>query len=251
MNTIFMNSENSKTSEYYVLVLKLTDKLDIRRGQKSVALSNLSIYYTWKNIKSSYNNNKFKISAPTWSDEFELPDGSYSISDIQDYFEYILKKHSENVDNPSIRIYVNKIENRITFKIKNGYYLELLTPEAMTLLRSTESKITQDKNGEQVPHLEVVELVLAHCNIINNYYQRDSTILYTFVPNKLFGSLLEISPTNNILLKTFNSEFQEIKIWFTDQTSQLFEVENKINLILIFKSIDKMQFPLYKNVLFN
>ena len=251
MNTIFMNSENSKTSEYYVLVLKLTDKLDIRRGQKSVALSNLSIYYTWKNIKSSYNNNKFKISAPTWSDEFELPDGSYSISDIQDYFEYILKKHSENVDNPSIRIYVNKIENRITFKIKNGYYLELLTPETMTLLRSTESKITQDKNGEQVPHLEVVELVLAHCNIINNYYQRDSTILYTFVPNKLFGSLLEISPTNNILLKTFNSEFQEIKIWFTDQTSQLFEVENKINLILIFKSIDKMQFPLYKNVLFN
>ena len=123
MDTIFMNSENSRTSEYHVLVLKLADKLDLRRGQKSVALSNLSIYYTWKNIKSSYNNNKFKISAPTWSDEFELTDGSYSISDIQDYFEYILKKHSENVDNPSIKIYVNKIENRVTFKVKNGYYL--------------------------------------------------------------------------------------------------------------------------------
>ena len=119
MDTIFMNSENSRTSEYHVLVLMLTDKLDLRRGQKSVTLSNLGIYYTWKNIKSSYNNNKFKISAPTWSDEFELPDGSYSISDIQDYFEYILIKHSENVDNPSIRIYVNKIENRITFKTKN------------------------------------------------------------------------------------------------------------------------------------
>ena len=119
-----MNSENSRTSEYHVLILKLTDKLDLRSGQKSVALSNLRIYYTWKNIKSSYNNNKFKLSAPAWSDEFELPDGSYSISDIQDYFEYILKKPSENVDNPSIRIYVNKIENRITFKIKNGYYLE-------------------------------------------------------------------------------------------------------------------------------
>ena len=118
MDTIFMNSENSKTSEYHVLVFKLTDKLDRRRGQKTVALSNLSIYYTWKNIKSSYNKNKFKISAPTWSEEFELLDGSYSISDIQDYFEYILKKHSESVDNPSIRIYVNKIENRITFKIK-------------------------------------------------------------------------------------------------------------------------------------
>ena len=133
MDTNFMNSENSKTYEYHVLVLKLVDKLDLRRGKKSVALSNLSIYYTWKNMKSSYNNKKFKISAPTWSDEFELPDGSYLISGIQDYFQYILKKHSENVDNPSIKIYVNKIENRVTFKIKTGYYLELLTPERMKL----------------------------------------------------------------------------------------------------------------------
>ena len=206
-----MNSENSKTSELNVLVLKLTDKLDLRRGQKIVALSNLSIYYTWKNVKSSYNNNKFKISAPTWSEDFKLPDGSYSVSDIQDYFEYILKKHSESVDNPSIRIYVNKIENRITFKIKNGYYLELLTPEKMKLLGSTESKITKDKNGENVPHLEIVELVLVHCNL-NNDYQQDSRILYTFVPNKTFGSLLEISPTNQVFLKTFNSECQEVKI---------------------------------------
>ena len=118
-----MNSKSSRTSEYHVLVLKLNDKLDLRRGQKTVALSNLSIYYTWKNIKSSYNNNKFKISAPTWNEEFELPDGSYSISDIQNYFEYILKKHSESVDNPSIKIYVNKIENRITFKIKSKQIL--------------------------------------------------------------------------------------------------------------------------------
>ena len=145
MDTIFTNSENSRTSEYHVLVLKLADKLDLRRGQKSVALSNLSIYYTWKNIKISYKNNKFKISAPTWSDEFELPDGSYSISDIQDYFEYILKKHSESVDNPSIKIYVNKIENRVTFKIRNGYNLELLTPETMKFLGSTES----GKNSER------------------------------------------------------------------------------------------------------
>ena len=209
MDTIFMNSENSRTFEYHVLVLKLTDKLDLGRGQKSVALSNLSICYTWKNIKSSYNKNKFKISTATWSDEFELPDRSYSISNIQDHFEYILKKHSENVDNPSIRIYVNKIENRITFKIKNGYYFELLTPETMRLLGSTESKITKDKNGENVPHLEIVELVLVHCNLVNNNYQQDSRILHTFVLNKPFGSLLEISPKNHIFLKTFNSEFQE------------------------------------------
>ena len=133
MDTIFMNSENSRTSEYYVLMLKINDKLDLRRGQKSVALSNLSIYYSWKNVKSSYNSNKFKISAPTWSEELKLPDGSYSISDIQDYFKYILKRHSENVDNPSIRIDVNKTENRITFRIKNAYYLEFLTPETMKI----------------------------------------------------------------------------------------------------------------------
>ena len=153
MDTIFMNSENSRISEYHVLVLKLTDKLDLRRGQKSVALSNLSIYYTWKNVKSSYNNNKFKIYTPTWSKEFNLPGGSYSISDIQDYSEYILKKHNEVVDNPSIRIHVNETESRITFKIKNTYYLELLTPDVMKLLGSTDSKITKDKNGENVPHV--------------------------------------------------------------------------------------------------
>ena len=185
MDTLFMNSENSKTSEYHVLVLKITGKLDLRRGQKNVALSNLSIYYTWKNIKSSYNNNKFKISASTWSDKFELPDRSHSVSDIQDYFEYILKKNSENADNPSIRIYVNKIEHRITFKIKNGYYLELLTPETVKLLGSIESKITKDKNGEYVPHLENTKLVLVHCNLRNNNYQQGSIKLYTSVPASL------------------------------------------------------------------
>ena len=234
MDTIYINSENSKTSEYHVLVLKLTDKLDLRRGQKTVALSDLSIYYTWKNVKSSYNN-KFKIFAPTWSEEFQLPDGSYSISDIQDYFEYISKKHSESVDNPSIRMYINKIENRVTFKIKNGYYLEFLTPETMKLLGSTESKINKDKNGENVPHLEVVELVLVLGNLVNNDYQQDSRILFTFVPNKSFGSLLEISPTNHVFLKTFNSEFREVKVWFTDQTSKPLELEDKMNITLIIK----------------
>ena len=118
MDTIFMNSENSKTSEPHILKLKLTDKLDLRLDKKAIALSNLSIYYTSNNFKSSHNNNKFKISAPTWNEEFTLPYGLYSISDIQDYFEYILKKHGENTNKPSIQIYVNKIENRIAFKIK-------------------------------------------------------------------------------------------------------------------------------------
>ena len=114
MNTISINSENSKTSKAHVLILQLTNELDLRRGEKVIALSNFSIYYTWKNIKSLYNNNKFKISAPTWNDQ---SDGSYSVSDIQDYFEYTLKNHGESNDNPSVQIYVNKIENSVTFKI--------------------------------------------------------------------------------------------------------------------------------------
>ena len=154
-----MNSENSKTSEPHILKLKLTDKLDLRLDKKVIALSNLSIYYAWNNIKSSYNNNKCAISTPTWNEEFLLPDGFYSISDIQDYFEYILKKHGENTDKPSVKIYTNKIENRIIFKIKDGYSLELLTKETMKLLGSTENKITKDKNGENVPHLVITEVV--------------------------------------------------------------------------------------------
>ena len=105
----------------------------------------------------------------------------------------------------------------------------------MKLLGSTESKVTKDKNGENVPHFEIFELVLIHCNLVNNDYQQDSRILYTFVPNKTFGSLLEISPINHVFLKTFNSEFQEIEIWFTDQTSKPLEVEDGINITLIIK----------------
>ena len=136
-------------------------------------------------------------------------------------------------NNPSIRIYVNKIENRIKFKIKTGYYLELLTPETMKLLGSTKSKITKDENSENVPHLEITEVVLVHCNIVNNDYQQDSRVLYTFVPNKLFGQLLVISPKNSIFLKTFISEFSYIEIWFTDQNSKPLVIEGKINITLV------------------
>ena len=230
-----MNSENSKTSKPHVLTLKLTDKLDLRLDKKVVAISNLSIYYTWKNIKDTYKNNKFKISAPTWNEEFKLLDGSYSVSDIQDYFEYIMKKHGEDIDKPSVMIYVNKIENRVTFKIKNGYSLELLSSETMKVLGSTENKIAKDKNGENVPHLEITEVVLVHCNIVNNDYQQDSRVLQTFVPNKTFGSLLEIFPTNHISLKTINSEYDEIIVWFNDQNSKSLEIEDRINLTMIIR----------------
>ena len=240
MDTIFVNSENSKTSKPYILRLKLTGKLDLQLDKKIIVLSNLSIYYTRNNIKSSYSNNNFKISAPTWNEEFTLPDRSHSVSDIQDYFKYILKKHGENTDKPSIQIYENKTENRITFKIKNGYSLELLTKQTIKLLGSTERKITKDKNEENVPHLEITEVVLVHCNIVNNDYQQESRVLYTFVPNKYFGRLLDISPSDHIFLKT---EYDEIVVWFTDQNSQPLEIEDRINLTIVIKY--------YKNEIFN
>ena len=102
-------------------------------------------------------------------------------------------------------------------------------------MEALKNKITKDKNGENVSHLEITEVVLVHWNVTNIYYQQDSGVLYTFVPNKSFGSLLEISPKNHIFLKTFNSEFQDIRVWFTDQNSQPLEIEDRINLTLVIK----------------
>ena len=120
-------------------------------------------------------------------------------------------------------------------KLKIGWSLELLTKETIKLLGSTENKITKDKNGENVPHLEITEVVLVHSKMVNNDYQQGSRVLYTFVPNKLFGSLLDLSPSNNIFLKTFNSEYDEIIVWFTDQNSNLLEIEDRINLTMVIK----------------
>ena len=126
-----------------------------------------------------------------------------------------------------------KIESPL--KLKLGYYLELLTPETMKLLENTENKINKAKNGENVPHLEITEVVVVHCNVVNNDNQQDSRVLYTFVPNKTFGSLLEVSPKNHTFLKIFHSQFQEIEVWSTNQNSQPIEIEDKINLTLIIR----------------
>ena len=228
-----MNTENSKTNEPHRFKLDLTDKLNLKNPNKNMALANLSIYYTWKNIKSEYNNNKFKISAPTWNDTFDLPHGSYSIADIQDYFEFIIKKHETLTENPSIQIYPNKIKNRIIFKIKTGYKLELLTPETMKLLGSTKKEIDKDKNGENVPKLEFVDVVLVHCNLVKNDYQHISKVLFTFVPDKKFGQLINISLHAFTMINTVNTEFSSVKVWFTDQASKGLGIEDNINLPLI------------------
>ena len=136
-----MNTENNKTNESNKFIYQFTDKLNLKTpNNKNIGLVNLSIYYTWKNIKSAYNNNKFKISATTWNDEFDLPDGSYLISDIQDYFEFIIKKHETLAENPTIKIYPNKIKNRIVFKLRTGYKVELSTPETMKLKGSKKKR---------------------------------------------------------------------------------------------------------------
>ena len=172
-----MNTENSKTNESNKFIYQFTDKLNLKTpNNKNIGLVNLSIQYTWKNIKSVYNNNKFKISAPTWNDAFDLPDGSYSISDIQDYFEFIIKKHETLTENPPIQIYPNKIKNRIVFKIKTGYKLEFLSPKTMKLLRSTKKDVDKDENEEDVPKLETVEVVLVHFNLVSNSYQQASKV---------------------------------------------------------------------------
>ena len=196
METIFVNTENSKTNESNKCIYQFTDKPNLKNSSnKNIGLVNLSLYYTWKNIKPVYSSSKFKISVSNWNGEFDLPYGSYSISDIKDYFEFIIKKHKTMAENnPPIEIYPNKIKNRIVFKIKTRYKLELLSPETMKLLGSTKKDVNKDKDEEDVPKLESVEVILVHCNLVNNSYQQASKVLFTFVPSKQFSQLITISP---------------------------------------------------------
>ena len=228
-----MNTANSKTKHSNKFAYNFTDKLNLKNPNENIALANLSIYYTWKNVKSDYNSNKFKISAPTWNDTFDVPDGSHSIAALQNYFEYIMKKYETIADVSPVLIYVNEINNRIVFKIKSGYKLELLSKETMKLLGSTSNSIDKDKNSELVPKLESVDLVLVHCNLVNNSYQQASKVLFTFVPYKNYGQLITVSPHSLITLKAVNTEFSFIEIWFTDQDNRPLEIEDSVNISLI------------------
>ena len=228
-----MNTANSKTKYSNKFVYNFTDKLNLKNPNKNIPLANLTIYYTWKNVKSDYNNNKFKISAPMWNDTFDVPDGSYSIVARQNYFEYIIKKHETIANVSPVLIYVNEINNRFALKIRSGYKFELLSKETMRLLGSLTDTIDRDKNSELVPKLESVDLVLVHCNLVNNSYQQASKVLFTFVPNEKHGQLITISPNSLIMLKTINTEFSFIEIWFTDQDNRSLEIEDSVNILLI------------------
>ena len=162
-----------------------------------------------------------------------MPDGSYNISEIQDYIEYIIKKHETIGENAPILIYANTINNRIVFKIKSGYKLELLPKETMELLGSAKDIIDEDKNSENVPKLKNAEVVLVHYNLVNNSYQQHWKVLFTFVPTKQYGQLISISPHSLVFLKTINTDFSEIEIWFTDQNNNALEIEDHVNISLI------------------
>ena len=162
--------------------------------------------------------------------------GSHGVKNLiyqMDYFEYIIKKHETIADNPPVQIYVNKIKNRIVFKIKTGYKLELLSEETMQLLGSSKNVIDKNKDEEIVPRLETVEVVLLHCNLVNNNYQQASKVLFTFVPNKKFGQLITITSHTLTMLKTTNAEFSFTEIWFTDQNNGPLQVEDSVNFTLI------------------
>ena len=161
-----------------------------------------------------------------------MPDGSYSAADIQDYFEFIIKKHETVTENPPVQNYPNKTKTMIVFKVKTGYKLELLSPETMKLLGSTKKDVDQDKDGENVPKLESVEVVLVHCNLVKNDYQHTSKVLFSFIANKQFRQLINISQQSLIMMNTVNTEFSYIEVWFTDQTSKALEIEDSVNLIL-------------------
>ena len=164
-----------------------------------------------------------------------MPDGSYSISDIQDYFEYIIKKHETIGNNSPVQIYANRIKSRIVFKIKTGYKLELLSLERMKLLGRTKKYVDQNKDGEDVPKLESVEGFLVHCNLVNSNYQQASKVLFTFVPNKQFAQFINIAPNSLTMLNTTNTEFSSIEVWFTDQNSKQLEIEGNVNITLIIR----------------
>ena len=223
-----MNSENGKTSEPHRFKLDLTDKLNLK-DPKNMSLANLSITLgKTSNQNITIINLKFLLQLG--NDTFDLPDGSYSIADIQDYF---VKKHETLTVNPPIQIYPNKIKNRTVFKIKTGYKLELLTPETMKLLGNTKKYADKDKDGENVSKLESVEVVLVQCNLIKNDYQHTSKNLFIFVPDKQFGQLINISPHSLTMMNTVNTEFSSVEVWFTDKASKALEIEDNFNLTLI------------------
>ena len=197
------NTENSKTDKSNKFRYYFIDKLEFKNSNKNMELVKLNICYRWKNIKSAYNNNKFKISAPTLNEEFDLSDESYSVSDIQNYLKHIIKKQENVADKSHLQIYINKIKNRVVIKIKADYKLEIFSKETIRLLESTEKTIAKDKTAKMCQKLVIVSVILMHCNVVNNNYQQASKVLFTFVPDKQFEQIITIASLSLTMLKNY------------------------------------------------
>ena len=238
MRNIFKSTENSKSKDPNRFRIYFTDKIDLR-GNKKIALSDLSIHYNWQNIKEQYNNYEFRLSGLTWSEDVALPGGSYEISQIQNYFlDELIETHESNVksnEQSQILIYTNRILNRVTFRIKTGYKLELLTNETMRLLGDAPI-IDSTKNGENVPKLEIVRNVLVFCNLVEDAYLQDSKLLFSLVPNSKFGRFLSITPQVLKYCDTVDSIFGYIEISFTDQNGRPLQIDDNIIVSIIIKN---------------
>ena len=228
-----MNIENIKTNESNKFIYQFTDKLNLKNPNKNMALANLSIYYTWKTLN---------LNITTINLEFLLQLGIVPLFCLMDRILFLiykiilstlLKNQETTADNPPVQIYVDKIKNRIVFKIKTGYKLELLSKETIQLLGSSKKDIDQNKDGENVPKLESVEVALINCNLVNNNYEQASKVLFTFVPNKQFGQLITITPHSPTMLKTTDAEFSFIEVWFTDKNNRSLEIGDNFNITLI------------------
>ena len=215
-----MNSENSTTSESHRFRSHLTDKLNLEDPKKNTTLANLNIYYTWKNIIPEYNNNKFKISAPTWNDTFDLPDGSYSIADIQVYFEFIIKKHETLTENSPVQIYPKKSKTELFLK-HNGIQSWIVNSWNNEIIKKHKKVVGKDKGAENVPNFDPVEVVLVYCNLVEKDYQHTSKVLFTFVRNKQFGQLINILPPSLTMMNTVNTEFASVELWFSTKVKHL------------------------------
>ena len=235
-----MSTENSKRNDPNRYRLYFTDKIDLR-GNKKISLSDLLIHYTWHNIEEQYNNNKFRTTlfGPTWSKDVTLPDGSYEISQLRTYFlDEVIKKHESNIksnEQSPILIYANRILNRVSFRIKTGYKLELLTNETVILLGDGPIIDTR-KNDENVSKLEIVRNVLVFCNLVQSVYLQDSKLLFSFVPNSRFGSLLSITPQVLKYCDTVDSIFDYIEILFTVQNGRPLQIDDDITVSIIIKN---------------
>ena len=253
MNTIVLTNSNAGTTLKYKLSLKLNNPM--RLENCLVCISDISLYYSWPNIKASYGNNKGRYKRTTDNREFDIiiPDGSYEIKDINNYLQFVMKNNGDKEDDTTkypIELYANHIYQRVTIVTKDKYILELpieglgkvlgFTKGAVSGVKNVYIGPNKTQNGNEIPQVERVESVSVHCNLVNNRYQLDYSLIYSFTPDKSFGSLLNIKPNFPHWRNTkSNIDINEIEVWFTDQDNRPLDIEDpKIRVELLIKDGD-------------